>query len=161
MSSLSKGAASTDVSREAVLNQLGRILASPSFQRSEATARLLRHIVEEKIAGRANGLKEYILGADGLGKGSSFDPRIDPIVRAEGSRLRRRLEKYYVAEGKDDPVVILLPKGSYLPTFKNRPTPSNSPDARQQLDSQILQLALRITTVFLLVIVALGFWRFQ
>jgi hypothetical protein len=37
-------------------------------------------------------LKEYTLGAEALGRGTSFDPRTDPIVRAEVSRLRGRLD---------------------------------------------------------------------
>jgi adenylate cyclase len=42
---------------------------------------------------------------------------VDPIVRVEAGRLRRALEHYYLTAGKNDPVRIKIPKGSYVPTF--------------------------------------------
>ena len=109
------------VSRDAILAQLGKILASAVFQGAERSTKLLRYLVEHTANGHTNGLKEYTLGADVLGKGSSFDPRTDTIVRAEASRLRNRLERYYAAEGQGDPLVITLPKGSYVPQFHAQP----------------------------------------
>jgi len=44
----------------------------------------------------------------------------DSIVRTEACRLRGRLAEYYVAEGKDDEIVIELPKGGYTPAFRLR-----------------------------------------
>jgi hypothetical protein len=38
-------------------------------------------------------------------------------VRVEASRLRRSLDIYYALEGKDDPIRITLPTGSYQPLF--------------------------------------------
>src|SRR5262249_24330935 len=49
------------------------------------------------------------------------DPRIDTIVRAEVSRLRSRLERYYATEGQADRCIISLPRGSYVPLFHGRP----------------------------------------
>jgi serine/threonine-protein kinase len=86
---------------------------------------LLKFVVEESVNGRADRLKEYTIGAEALGKGESFDPRTDPIVRAEASRLRFRLERYYAAEGQTDPLVIALPKGGYAPQFLDRKIPSD------------------------------------
>ena len=108
------------VSRDAILAQLAKILASTVFQGAERSTKLLRYLVEHTANGHTNGLKEYTLGADVLGKGSSFDPRTDTIVRAEASRLRNRLERYYAAEGQGDPLVITLLKGSYVPQFQTR-----------------------------------------
>jgi len=41
-------------------------------------------------------------------------------VRTEASRLRARLAEYYVAAGKDDGIVIEVPKGGYTPAFRFR-----------------------------------------
>ena len=38
----------------------------------------------------------------------------------EASKLRRRLERYYLGAGRDDPVRIDIPKGGYAPTFRYR-----------------------------------------
>jgi hypothetical protein len=109
-----------NISREAILEQLGRLLASEAFQGSARSGKLLRYVVEQTVNGQAASLKEYALGAEVLGKGPSFDPRTDTIVRAEASRLRSRLEKYFATEGEADRVLITLPKGSYVPQFQTR-----------------------------------------
>lgn len=102
------------------LEQLDRVLASATFRGAERSSTPLRFLVEETVDGRAERLKEYTLGAEGLKRGDSFDPRTDPIVRAEASRLRSRLERYYATDGSTDPIVIVLPKGSYVPQFRTR-----------------------------------------
>src|SRR5215204_4930782 len=95
-----------------IMEQLARVLSSEGFRRSERSSAMLRYIVEKTVNGRADHLKEYTLGVEALGRGDSFDPRTDPIVRAEASRLRARLERYYETEGGSDALTILLPKGS-------------------------------------------------
>ena len=77
-------------------------------------------VVEGTLNGNAGELKEYTIGAQALERGDSFDPRTDPIVRAEASRLRTRLALYYATEGLSDAVAISLPKGSYVPVFETR-----------------------------------------
>ena len=72
------------------------------------------------IAGRGQKVKEYVIGAEVFGRGESFDPRLDPIVRTEARKLRARLEKYYetlAREPGEDAVRIELHKGSYVPAF--------------------------------------------
>ena len=63
-------------------------------------------------------LKEYTIGVQALKKEADFNPQIDSIVRIHAGRLRRVLKEYYYEEGKDDPIVISIPKGSYAPNFK-------------------------------------------
>ena len=106
--------------RDAVIQQLNKILSSVPFQTSERSSTLLRFLVEQSVSGRSDRLKEYEIGTEALGKGPAFDPRTDPIVRSEVSRLRARLEKYYSTTGQTDQLVIVLPKGSYLPQIQTR-----------------------------------------
>ena len=82
-----------------ILDALDRVLSSAVFQGAARSRELLKFLVEERVNGRSERLKEYTIGAEGLGKGDGFDPRIDPIVRAEASRLRGRLQQYYAGEG--------------------------------------------------------------
>ena len=99
---------------EAITQQLERILSSATFRRAERSSNLLRYIVEHATNGHPDQLKEYTLGEEVLQRGTDFDPRIDPIVRAEASRLRTRIEEYYRTEGRADRLVITLPKGDRL-----------------------------------------------
>ena len=109
------------VGRESVLAELELVLSHPLFKRAERSSALLRFLVEQTLDGHADRLKEYTLGSEALGRGEAFDPRIDPVVRAEASRLRARLEQYYESAGQSDAVIISLAKGSYVPQFA-RPT---------------------------------------
>src|ERR1043166_9118995 len=91
--------------RDAAASALERVLASATFQGAARSRALLKFLVEETLAGRAARRKEYTLGAEALEKGDAFDPRTDPIVRAEASLLRTRLDRYYETEGGLDPLV--------------------------------------------------------
>ena len=74
--------------------------------------------MEETLAGRAGRIKAYSVAISVLDRDDTFDPQTDPMVRIEASQLRRRLERYYLTQGVNDPVVIDLPKGGYVPVFR-------------------------------------------
>jgi len=76
---------------ESIRAAVDQVLGSSAFQKAGRSRALLKFIFDEYTAGRVDRLKEYTLGAEALGRGDSFDPRTDPIVRAEASRLRDRL----------------------------------------------------------------------
>jgi predicted ATPase len=97
---------------------LDRILSSGVFKGTDTLRQLLRFTVHETMAGRGGELKEYLLGVTVLGKGDSFDPKADPIVRVQMRRLRERLGRYYASEGRNDTVIIDIPKGTYVSTFR-------------------------------------------
>jgi serine/threonine-protein kinase len=75
------------------------------------------------LQGRGGEIKEYALGVDLFGRGDSFDPQTDAIVRSEVSRLRAKLKTYYTNDGRDDSVIVDLPARSYVPAFKLREAP--------------------------------------
>jgi hypothetical protein len=96
--------------------QLQKVLASDTFTRSERLSRFLRYVVEETLRGNASTLKEQVIGHDLYERGDDYDPNADPVVRVDARRLRDKLREYY-AEAAEDPVLITLPKGSYVPSF--------------------------------------------
>ena len=103
---------------DAILRELDKILASHAFRSAASQREFLRYTVQEAVAGRGNLIKEYMIGMEALGRGESFDPRLDPIVRTQARKLRARLTKYYESDGADDPLIIDFPKGSYAPSFR-------------------------------------------
>jgi TolB-like protein/Flp pilus assembly protein TadD len=107
---------------EKVRQQLRRILGSKSFRQVDRLQSFLNFIVEEMLGGRGDKLKEFLIGVEVFGKESSFDPRMDPLVRVQARRLRSRLARYYREEGQNDEIVIDLPKGGYEPVFQRRET---------------------------------------
>lgn len=101
-----------------VLAQLDRILSHPEFSRSARGCEFLRYIVEEALAGRADRIKAYSVALAVFGRGETFDPQADPLVRIEAGRLRRAVERYYLVAGQSDPCIISIPKGGYVPRFE-------------------------------------------
>jgi Tol biopolymer transport system component len=100
----------------AVRAELDRILASEVFSRAQHLRRFLTFVVEQQLAGQGPSLKEAVLAHELYGKGLDFDGGADPVVRVDARRLRDKLREYY--QGRSDPVVISLPKGSYVPVFE-------------------------------------------
>src|SRR5215831_8988720 len=104
----------SDVIRE----QLLRILTSFEFRNSQVLSKFLQFIVEEALAGRSNEIKEYTIGVKALGRTAEFNPQVDAAVRIHAGRLRRMLHEYYNNKGRNDPLFIDIPKGSYIPSFE-------------------------------------------
>ena len=108
------------VSPEAVREQLSQIVGSPEFRQSVRLQTFLTYVVVETLEGRADRLKGYTLGIEVFGREEDFDPAIDCIVRVEAGRLRSRLKSYYMEQGRDDPILIELPKGGYTARWSVR-----------------------------------------
>ncbi len=118
---------SAGVSAQVEKTALNRVLDSADFDATARERNFLKYIVEETLAGRADRIKAYSIALEVFGRDASFDPQNDPIVRIAAGHLRRSLERYYLTAGSNDPVVITVPKGGYVPEFEVRDT---SPDIR-------------------------------
>ena len=113
-----KGARLTaEPSADAVREQLRRILQSPGLQGSARRRDLLCFLIEETLEGRADQLKGFSVALAVFGRDAAFDTGADPVVRLEAGRLRRSLDSYYVDAGKEDALLITIPKGAYVPHF--------------------------------------------
>jgi TolB-like protein len=108
----------TESDAQAVRRQLDRILESPGFSRNERLSGFLRFVIEGHLDGKDHELKESVIAVEVFGRSPSFDSRLDPVVRTEAIRLRARLSDYYLKDGKADALVIELPKGGYVPSFR-------------------------------------------
>ncbi len=102
-----------------VREELSRLLASPQFQNSERLKRFLEFIVEKRIEGDTDALKESVIGPSVFDRDIGFDPKQDPIVRVTARRLRDKLEDFYAKPGlTPSPISIRLPKGGYVPEWE-------------------------------------------
>jgi hypothetical protein len=142
-----------------------RILAGDTLRAAEALRRLLRFLADKTFSGEADGLKEYSVGLDGLGKPSSYDPRQDAGVRLQASRLRQKLDEYYRGEGAHDPIVIELPKGGFRLAWRLRegePAPVEIPIPPREATagaSRRLVLCLALSTLVFMCIAGGLAWR--
>jgi TolB-like protein len=110
------------VSKEAVRMELNRVLKSRVFSQSTRLCKFLDFTIEHTIAGKADLLKEYLIGTKVYARRLPFDPTQDSIVRTEARRLRAKLKQYYENEGKNDPIQIHFDVGRYVPSFVQRPS---------------------------------------
>ena len=104
---------------DAVRQQLGRILESHTFAHTRRLSVFLTYIVEAALSGSTR-VSESALATQVFGRGSDFDPKLDPVVRVQARRLRAKLARYYAVEGIQDRVEIDLPLRRYLPSFRAR-----------------------------------------
>ena len=67
-------------------------MASAAFESAQGSSAFLRFVVDRALEGRTNEIKESIVAVEVLGRKTSVDSKIDPIVRVEAKRLRDRLD---------------------------------------------------------------------
>jgi hypothetical protein len=97
---------------------VNRIVASQTFVKSQRLCSFLRFVSEMSLEGRDGEISELSIGEAVFGRSPDYDPSIDSIVRSHASRLRQRLEKYFLEEGMDEIMRLSIPRGGYIPVFE-------------------------------------------
>ncbi len=146
------------IPHDAALAALEKIVASNALGRSDRPVRFLRYLIETTLRGEPDRLKESVIGAEVFGRPANWDPRLDPIVRQEAARLRKRLANYYAGAGGTDEVQIDVPVGSYVPVFLQRFAGSPAVTADHPPVRRRSPWPLAVAGVLCLAIVA-GAWR--
>ncbi len=117
-----------------------RILESEGFHRAAQLRNILRYASKAAILRPQEGLSEVEVACNVLERRLDFDPAIDNIVRAQFSHLRRKLEHYFETEGKDEPLVLSIPKGNYIPVFTPSHLRVSAPPISEPVEREPLQL---------------------
>jgi hypothetical protein len=79
---------------------------------------LLQFITEQTIHGNAHELTEQHIGNALFHKPSDYSPLEDSSVRVHARQLRLKLHEYFNEEGRNEPLILDIPKGSYAPVFR-------------------------------------------
>ncbi len=104
--------------REMIEEELERLAASDALRRAPSHQRLLRYLVERRVAGDDAALRETAIALDVFKRDpATYDPQVDPIVRVNIGRLRERLEAHYANYDRPPKLRIVLPRGRYAPDF--------------------------------------------
>ena len=92
-----------------------------ALESSSRLQRLLTYIGESYFQGETEKLHEYGIATEVFGRSkTTFNAGEDAIVRVEAHRLRKRLKDYYEGAGKDHPIQLSIPPGSYVPIFTRK-----------------------------------------
>src|SRR6202040_4384885 len=111
-----------------------RIVCSPHFQKSTRLRELLQYIVEQTLHGNAHELTEQHIGNALFHKPSDYSPLEDSSVRVNARQLRLKLHEYFNEEGRNEPLILDIPKGSYAPVFR---TPLKTADIPQAVATTV------------------------
>src|SRR5689334_7420452 len=109
-----------------------RIHESRAMSDCPRLMQFFRFVVASTLKGEAMHLKETTIGVAVFGRSPDYDPKADTIVRSQAWRLRSKLRQYYASEGANEPVIIDLPIGHYVPTFTLRSSLSDNPAAVEE-----------------------------
>lgn len=112
--------------REAIAHELQSILSSPFFRAAKRSQQFLTYVVQYRLDGNQEPLKERTIGTDLFKRPAGYATGDDSVVRVQAGEVRRRLEQYYQALPTDSLVHIELPLGSYAPNFRWTSTASSS-----------------------------------
>lgn len=139
-----------------VKEQVARLAASKALHGSDSLCRLLQYLADHALERPGLPLKEYQIATELYGRPPDFDPQTDSMVRVRAGRLRLKLAEYYKEEGAADPLVIDLPKGSYLLKIHLRSGNGASADQEGVKGVETAQSGMVSRRAFLLVVVPLS-----
>lgn len=131
-----------------------RIASSRHLLKAPQLREILFYISRRALADNPSAITEQEIGCKVLGRRPDFNPNEDNIVRAQVRHLRRKLENYFSSEGADEPLILIIPKGTYLPRFE--PRPATPPAPAEPSPKTEPPHAWRTTIVVWTVLIALG-----
>lgn len=162
---------SNEASADAVETLIDRVSKSAEFAHATRSQEVLRYICRAALANPEEKITEHRIGVSVFGWNPDRDYSDDTIVRVQISQLRKRLDQYAAAAGRDDPIAIRLPRGSYSPVFEIRnPAPEklSGPPAEPKPDTILpappspgrftvrLLVSLNLATAAIAVAIAVG-----
>lgn len=96
------------------------VAASSQLRRAARLRQLLIYISRRALFDGCDQLREQEIGTAVFERPDGYDTSVDTIVRVSASELRKRIEAYFSSEGLDQELVMEIPRGSYIPIFRNR-----------------------------------------
>jgi len=113
----SPGSEDDPIESNLVRQELHRIITSRHFRTSKRGKEFLQYVVDQKISGNGDLLKERLIGVHVFGRNPDYATGEDPVVRVQAGDVRRRLESYHSDPEVQSDILIQIPLGSYAPVF--------------------------------------------
>jgi len=98
-----------------------RIAESQRFAKSQRLREFLLYVCRSALDHQLDEISEQKIGERVFHRAPDYNPNEDNIVRSQARLLRQKLEAYFATEGAEEPVVLRIPKGGYVPEFVQRP----------------------------------------
>lgn len=97
-----------------------RVASSVTFEKAPRLRAFFLHVCRCALDDKPDEATEQQIAIYVYGRQPGYNSNDDNIVRSQARVLRMKLEHHFANEGKDEPVVITIPKGQYLPIFEPR-----------------------------------------
>ena len=131
-----------------------RVTQDESFRRAPRLRELLLFLTEKTLDGKSIELNEHEIARSVFRRAETFNSADDSIVRSSARQLRTKLHEYFEGTGQAEPVIIDIPKGSYVPEFPHRATAPQPVPTGPPPQSVTLWKAIALASV--LVAITLG-----
>jgi hypothetical protein len=143
-----------------------RVASSETFEKSPRLRAFLLHVCQCALEDRSEDATESLIGICVYGRPPGYNSTEDNIVRSQARVLRMKLEHHFANEGKDEPVIITIPKGHYLPVFEIRcsaepPPPPAIPAPPQPRTGPLRWVLFGVALLFGLAGIWLGYLLFE
>ncbi len=102
-----------------------RVAAGPQLQSSPRLREFFHYVVDCALRSAPEEATEQHIGVHVFHRHPGYNSGDDSIVRSQARLLRLKLAAYFANEGADEPIIIDIPKGQYLPIFR----PAGEPPA--------------------------------
>lgn len=99
---------------------LESLLHSQTFVSRPRLREFLEFVGTAALEGRANEIKEQAIGVKVFGRPKDYSVHDDTIVRVTARQLRQKLAEYHMHEGRTSALTIEIPRGTYVPVFRER-----------------------------------------
>ena len=97
-----------------------RIAASQHLRSSARLREFLFYVADCAIRNAPGETTEQQIGVHIFHRSPGYNSSEDSIVRTHARLLRQKLAAYFAEEGRQEPLVVEIPKGHYLPVFAPR-----------------------------------------
>ncbi len=104
-----------------------RVCNSSHLRRSAKLRDLLVYLCHRQWVDGVPEIREHEIGVDVFQRPADYDSAQDTLVRVQASQLRKRLERYFAEEGRDEPFVLEIAKATYEPVLRERLAESTHP----------------------------------
>src|SRR5713226_10638072 len=95
-----------------------RINTSSHFSSSPRLKQLLTYVADCALRDAPEDATEQQIGVRIFNRPPGYNSSEDSIVRSQARLLRIKLAAYFASDGVDEPLVLDVPKGHYLPVFQ-------------------------------------------
>jgi hypothetical protein len=140
-----------------------RVSASTGFRKAARVRDFLLYVCARALDHHTDEITEQQIGTHVFGRPADYNSGDDNVVRAQARVLRTKLEQYFTGpEGHNEPIVITIPKGTYVPVFGARhaeaPAIHSPAELAPPLAARGFPLAVLVLSILVMVLVGACVW---